>query len=43
MGDYVEAIVSGRHPAGLTAARLKRLSELPLSWSEQRRILGFDR
>jgi site-specific DNA recombinase len=38
--DIVEAILDGRHPVELTAARLKRL-RLPLSWADQRRILGF--
>ncbi len=39
--DIVEAILAGRQPADLTVSRLKRLSELPISWHEQRRILGF--
>jgi hypothetical protein len=38
--DIVEAILDGRQPVELTAARLKRL-RLPLSWADQRRILGF--
>ena len=38
--DIVEAILDGRHPVELTAARLKRI-RLPLDWSEQRRVLGF--
>jgi hypothetical protein len=39
--DIVEAILAGRHPIELTASRLRRLSELPISWQEQRRVLGF--
>jgi hypothetical protein len=38
--DIVEAILEGRQPIELTAARLKRM-RLPLSWTEQRRPLGF--
>ena len=40
--DIVEAILSGRQPADLTLTRLKRLGDLPLSWSEQRELLRFD-
>ena len=32
-------IVSGKHPAGLTAQRLSRLPDLPLSWSAQDDLL----
>ncbi len=39
--DIVEAILQGRQPVELTAARLKRI-RLPLSWAEQRRLLGFE-
>ncbi len=39
--DIVEAILSGRQPVDLTAKRLKRTRDLPLSWTEQRRVLGF--
>jgi DNA invertase Pin-like site-specific DNA recombinase len=39
--DIVEAILDGRQPAGLTAARLLRIPDLPVSWAAQRRILGF--
>jgi DNA invertase Pin-like site-specific DNA recombinase len=38
--DLVTAMLDGRQPATLTAARLTRLGELPADWSEQRRILG---
>ena len=39
--DITAAILDGRQPANLTAARLAQTSELPLAWSEQRRVLGF--
>ncbi len=39
--DIVEAILVGKHPAELTADKLKRLKSLPFSWEEQRKILGF--
>ncbi len=38
--DIVEAILQGRQPVELTVLRLKRIG-LPLSWVEQRRLLGF--
>jgi hypothetical protein len=40
--DLVEAILAGRQPITLTAKRLKRAYDLPLTWAEQRRVLGFD-
>ena len=39
--DIVEAILDGRQPPELTAARLKRMRNLPLDWQQQRRYLGF--
>jgi len=39
--DIVEAILAGRQPIELTARRLKRIGDLPVSWAEQRQILGF--
>jgi len=39
--DIIEAILDGRQPCELTAARLKRIGELPLSWKAQRQMLGF--
>jgi hypothetical protein len=39
--DITEAILAGRQPVELTAARLTSLPELPIDWSEQRRLLGF--
>ena len=37
--QLVEAILQGRHPVALTATRLTEL-DLPLDWSEQRRLLA---
>jgi hypothetical protein len=39
--DIVGAILEGRQPTSLTAARLIRITQLPLDWSEQRKALGF--
>jgi hypothetical protein len=39
--DIAEAILDGRQPPELTAARLKRINELPISWARQRDLLGF--
>ena len=39
--DIVEAILAGLQPIELTAKRLKRIRDLPISWAEQRRLLGF--
>ena len=39
--DIVEAILDGRQPTELTVTRLKRVRDLPISWAEQRRRLGF--
>jgi site-specific DNA recombinase len=39
--DIVCAILEGRQPKSLTAARLIRITQLPLDWSEQRKALGF--
>ena len=39
--EIVCAILDGRQPAQLTAARLIRFTRLPLDWSEQRKVLGF--
>ena len=41
--DIVEAIFDGRQPVELTVARLKRVRDLPVSWTEQRQVLGFTR
>lgn len=40
--DIVEAILYGRQPPALTVYGLGRMSSLPLDWSEQRRVLGFN-
>ena len=39
--DIVTAILEGRQPIELTAARMIRIRDLPLSWAEQRQVLGF--
>ena len=39
--DIVKAILEGRQPPELTAFRIKRIRNLPLSWAEQRKMLGF--
>ncbi len=39
--DIATAILEGRQPANLTAMRLCDLPDLPLDWSDQRRLLGF--
>jgi hypothetical protein len=39
--DIIKAILEGRQPVELTATRLRRLTNLPASWAEQRRLLGF--
>lgn len=39
--DIVRAIVEGRQPKSLNARTLARLGSLPLSWAEQRAMLGF--
>ena len=41
--DIVEAIIAGRQPIELTAARLRRVRDLPVSWVEQSQILRFAR
>jgi len=39
--DIIEGILAGTQPVDLTALHLKRLSDLPYNWSQQRRVLGF--
>jgi hypothetical protein len=39
--DIVEAIIEGKQPATLTARELLHDVELPVSWEEQRQVLGF--
>jgi site-specific DNA recombinase len=39
--DIIKAILEGRQPKPLTARSLLRVSELPLAWNDQRKLLGF--
>ncbi len=39
--DIVEAVLDGSQPVELTAEKLKRLRSLPMSWEDQRKMLGF--
>jgi site-specific DNA recombinase len=39
--DIVTAIIEGRQPPSLTGRRLLRVTDLPLDWPGQRRVLGF--
>jgi hypothetical protein len=39
--DITRAILGGRHPPDLTAAKMTCLSRLPLEWDQQKRVLGF--
>ena len=39
--DITQAILDGRQPRDLTADKLLAYSRLPLTWHEQRRVLGF--
>jgi site-specific DNA recombinase len=39
--EITTAILNGRQPVQLTAARLSRLTDLRLAWSEQRTVLGL--
>src|SRR6266446_3222493 len=39
--DITTAILDGHQPAGLTATQLIERADLPMSWREQRRTLGF--
>ncbi len=39
--EITEAILDGRQPLGLTAAKLMRVSRLPLDWRAQQQALGF--
>jgi hypothetical protein len=41
--DIIDDILAGRQPTDLTATKLRRLIDLPLSWAEQRDVLGFSR
>jgi DNA invertase Pin-like site-specific DNA recombinase len=40
--DIVTAVVNGKNPPHLTAKKLMRLAlEIPIGWTEQRKLLGF--
>jgi hypothetical protein len=39
--EITQAILDGRQPRDLTAHKLLAQSRLPLTWHEQRRVLGF--
>ena len=39
--DIVTAILDGRHPSTVNAAKLLKDTRLPLDWDEQRAALGF--
>jgi len=40
--DITTAIINGKNPPQLTAKKLMRLVlEIPVDWSEQRKLLGF--
>ena len=40
--DIITAIINGKNPPQLTAKKLMRLAlEIPVDWSEQRKLLGF--
>ncbi len=39
--EITAAILDGHQPAGLTATQLIERADLPMSWREQRRTLGF--
>jgi site-specific DNA recombinase len=40
--DIVTAIINGRNPPQLTAKKLMRLTaQLPIDWTQQRKLLGF--
>ena len=39
--DITQAILDGHQPAGLTADKLLAHSRLPLTWQDQRALLGF--
>jgi hypothetical protein len=40
--DIVAAILSGTQPMDLTTETLTKRCDVPLAWSEQRALLGFD-
>ncbi|MBV9528145.1 recombinase family protein [Sphingomonas sp.] len=40
--DIITAIMDGKQPPSLTGRRLLRVTDLPLDWAGQRRVLGFN-
>ena len=40
--DIITAIMDGQQPPSLTGRRLLRVTDLPLDWAGQRRVLGFN-
>ena len=42
MSWIVEAILAGTQPVDLTAEKLIKGTNLPLRWTEQKALLGFD-
>ncbi|MEM8539919.1 MAG: recombinase family protein [Pseudomonadota bacterium] len=39
--DIIESILAGSQPVDLTADKLRRMNTFPISWKEQRDVLGF--
>lgn len=39
--DIIKAILEGRQPKSLTSRALLRVTDLPLGWADQRKLLGF--
>jgi DNA invertase Pin-like site-specific DNA recombinase len=39
--DIVKALLHGKQPFNLTARQILKASDIPLDWSEQRRLFGF--
>jgi site-specific DNA recombinase len=39
--SIVDAVLEGTQPRSLSARTLSRMAALPLSWTEQRQVLGF--
>jgi site-specific DNA recombinase len=40
--DIITAIINGKNPPQLTAKKLMRLTlQIPIDWTEQRKLLGF--
>ncbi len=40
--DFVARILSGTQPVDVTTENLTERIDLPLAWTEQRALLGFD-